>query len=42
MNAAKFKPFMFFPRVIREDENGTQFPGYNWAILFLGDINMGT
>jgi hypothetical protein len=29
-------------RVVGGDENGTQCLGYNWATLFLGDINTGT
>jgi hypothetical protein len=29
-------------RVVRGEEKGTQCLGYNWATLFLGDINMGT
>jgi hypothetical protein len=29
-------------RVVGGDEKGTQCLGYNWATLFLGDINTGT
>jgi hypothetical protein len=29
-------------RVVGRDEKGTQCLGYNWATLFLEDINMGT
>jgi hypothetical protein len=29
-------------RVVGGDEKGTQCLGYNWAALFLGDINKGT
>jgi hypothetical protein len=28
--------------IARGDKKGTQCPGYNWASLFLGDINTGT
>jgi hypothetical protein len=29
-------------RVVRGNEKGTQCWGYNWATVFLGDINTGT
>jgi hypothetical protein len=29
-------------RVVEGDEKGNQCLGYNWATLFLGDINKGT
>jgi hypothetical protein len=29
-------------RIVGGDEKGTQCLGYNWATLFLGDINRGT
>jgi hypothetical protein len=29
-------------RVLKDDVKLTQCPGYNWATLFLGDINTGT
>jgi hypothetical protein len=28
--------------VLKSDEKGTQCLGYNWATVFLLDINMGT